>query len=132
MATDNNRLTRHDLEAKIVKRCWENEDFRREFTADPGGAFFRYLEVPAAGLPKIVIHEEPAGSWHIVLPARPAEIRELSEQDLEQIAGGTSAGAAATSKLGPVSVAVIAATIGNVLSESLGASAFLTIEKGGW
>jgi hypothetical protein len=135
MATDNNRLTRHDLEAKIVKRCWEKEDFRREFTADPAGAFVRYLEVPAAGLPRIVIHEEPAGSWHIVLPSRPADIRELSERDLEQIAGGTSASCAAgaaTSKLGPVSVAIVAATVGNVLSESLGASAFLTIEKGGW
>jgi hypothetical protein len=55
-------LTRHDLEARIVKRCWEDEGFRAEFIADPAGTFVKYLEVPAASLPKIAAHEEPAGS----------------------------------------------------------------------
>jgi hypothetical protein len=32
MATQVQELTRHDLEAKIVKRCWENEAFYEEFT----------------------------------------------------------------------------------------------------
>jgi hypothetical protein len=82
-------LSRHDLEAKIVKRCWENEAFRREFTADPSGAFTKYLEIPATYLPKIVVHEEPAGSWHIVLPPRPGNIGQLSEADLERVTGGT-------------------------------------------
>jgi hypothetical protein len=52
--------------------------------------------VPAANLPNIVVHEEPAGSWHIVLPARPADAGDLSDADLEKVAGGTT----------PVSVAV--------------------------
>jgi hypothetical protein len=88
MAETDSTLTRHDLEAKIVKRCWENEAFRQEFTADPAGAFVRYLEIPAANIPKIVVHEESVGSWHIVLPAKPANVNELSEQDLERVAGG--------------------------------------------
>jgi hypothetical protein len=82
-------LTRHDLEAKIVERCWEDEAFRKEFTADPAGAFFRYLEVPKDSLPKIVVHEEGAGSWHIVVPAKPANVAELSEADLEKINGAS-------------------------------------------
>jgi hypothetical protein len=82
-------LTRHDLEAKIVKRCWEDEEFRKEFTADPAGVFIKYLQVPAASLPKIVVHQEPLGSWHIVLPAKPPHTDELSEQDPERVAGGT-------------------------------------------
>jgi hypothetical protein len=65
-------LSRHDLEAKIVKRCWENKGFRKEFTVDPAGSFVKYLEVPGANLAKIVLHEELAGSWHIVLPPQPA------------------------------------------------------------
>jgi hypothetical protein len=81
-------FSRHDLEAKIVKRCWEDEGFRKEFTANPSGAFVKYLEVPATSLPKIVVHEDTAGSWHIVLPSRPANASELSEQDLETVAGG--------------------------------------------
>jgi hypothetical protein len=92
MAEAASKLTRHDLEAKIVKRCWEDEGFRKEFTADPAGAFVKYLEVPAADLPKIVVHEEGAGSWHIVVPAKPANANELSEADLEKVAGGTSYG----------------------------------------
>ena len=82
-------LTRHDLEAKIVKRCWEDEAFYKEFTADPVGTAVKYLEVPAANLPNIVVHEEPAGSWHIVLPAKPANAGELSEAELEKVAGGS-------------------------------------------
>jgi hypothetical protein len=83
-------LTRHDLEAKIVKRCWEDEEFRKEFTADPAGVLVKYLQIPTADLPKIVVHEETTGSWHIVLPAKPANTGELSEADLENVAGGTT------------------------------------------
>jgi hypothetical protein len=83
-------LTRHDLEAKIVKRCWEDEAFRKEFTSDPASAFVKYLDVPKGSLPKIVVHEETPGSWHIVLLPPPENIGELSEQDLEAVAGGCS------------------------------------------
>jgi hypothetical protein len=83
-------LSRHDLEAKIVKRCWEDEGFRREFAADPAGAFVKYLEVPAASVPRIFVHQEERGSWHIVLPAKPPGTNELSEADLEKVAGATS------------------------------------------
>jgi hypothetical protein len=89
MAEPISTLTRHDLEAKIVKRCWENEAFRKEFTADPAGATVKYLGAPAASVPKIVVHEEPAGSWYIVLPPPPAKIGELSEQELESVSGAS-------------------------------------------
>jgi hypothetical protein len=89
MAEPITKLTRHDLEAKIVKRCWENEAFRKEFTADPAGATAKYLGVPSAGLPKIVVHQEAAGSWYIVLPPPPAKIGELSEQELESVSGAS-------------------------------------------
>jgi hypothetical protein len=42
------------------------------------------------------VHEEPAGSWHIVLPAKPADAGELSDADLEKVARGiTPVGVAA-------------------------------------
>ena len=83
-------LNRHDLEAKIVKHSWEDEKFRKEFAANPAATFVKYLKVPAGSLPKIVVHEEEAGTWHIVLPAKPANARELSDADLEKVAGGTT------------------------------------------
>jgi hypothetical protein len=83
-------LSRHDLEAKVVKRCWVDEGFGKEFTADPAGALVKYLQVPAASLPKVVVHQEAPGSWHIVLPAKPDKCDELSEEELEKMSGGTT------------------------------------------
>jgi hypothetical protein len=81
-------MTRHELEAKIVRRCWTNEEFRQEFLRDPKAAFVRHLGVPADQLPDVVVHEEPPGAWHVVLPARPTNAGELSDAELEQVAGG--------------------------------------------
>jgi hypothetical protein len=91
MASQYSTLTRHDLEAKIVRHSWQDEAFRKEFIADPTGTFVRYLEIPAEGMPKVVVHQEQPDSWHIVLPARPANVDELSQEELERVAGGASA-----------------------------------------
>ena len=115
-------LTRHDLEAKIVKRSWQDEGFRKEFTADPAGSFVRYLDVPAASLPRIVVHEETPGSWHIVLPHKPANTSELSEQDLEKVAGGF------TPTL--VVVSITAASVGAGISTAISASAMVSVDRG--
>jgi hypothetical protein len=127
MAEAEPALTRHDLEAKIVKRCWEDEAFRKEFTADPAGSFVRYLEIPAASLPKIVVHEETAGSWQIVLPSRPANASELSEEDLERVAGGASIASMLVSNVGKVVSAVA-----GVSAVSLAASTGATPVVVGW
>jgi hypothetical protein len=116
-------LTRHDLEAKIVKRCWEDEAFHQEFAADPVGTAVKYLQVPAANLPNIVVHEEPAGSWHIVLPAKPAEAGELSEDDLERISGGTSPAT-------PLIAMGTAIITGMAAGGGMTASAIITVNKG--
>jgi hypothetical protein len=122
MAEQISTLTRHDLEAKIVKRCWEDEEFRRDFTADPVGTAAKHLAVSAANLPKIAIHEEPAGSWHIVLPSRPAAADQLSEEDLERVAGGIS----------PIyaSVVATAAAAATALTAVASISGAITPDKG--
>jgi hypothetical protein len=106
-------LTRHDLEAKIVKRCWENEAFHREFTADPGGTFVKHLSVQRAGLPNIVVHEEEPDCWHIVIPLKPTNAGELSEEDLEKVAGGTT----------PTVVATVAASVIGTVATYISVSA---------
>ncbi len=124
MAEQQSVLTRHDLEAKLVKRCWENEEFRQEFVSDPAATFAKYLEVPQASLPKIVVHQEEAGSWHIVLPAKPVTTGELSDQDLERVSGGTT----------PICVLSVGFTI--VTSAAVSAVSYVTYtvskEDGGW
>jgi hypothetical protein len=113
-------LTRQDLEAKIVKRCWQDEAFHQEFATDPVGTAVKYLGVPAAQLPNIVIHEEPAGSWHIVLPAKPRDAGELSEEDLEKVAGGAT----------PVISLVVSVIASSLAIGGAGASAAVTIKRG--
>jgi hypothetical protein len=90
MTEPTSTLSRHDLEAKIVRHSWSDPEFRKEFVADPAGAFTKYLKIPATSLPKIVVHDEKPGTWHIVLPAKPANATELSEEDLEKVAGGVT------------------------------------------
>jgi hypothetical protein len=121
-------LSRHDLEAKIVKHCWEDEAFRKEFTVDPAGSFVKYLQVPAASLPKIFVHQEEPGSWHLVLPLRPANADELSERDLERVAAGTSFIVSNTPAISFVSAA--AATITAGLSGIASASAMVSLNEG--
>jgi hypothetical protein len=128
-----------ELEAKIVKRCWEDAAFRKEFTADPAAAFVKYLAVPVASLPRISVHQEEPGSWHIVLPARPANAAELTEVDLERVAGGTPGAVAsfekvlAASPLGAapvVSPAVTAATA--IVSASVGVVSGIIADAKAW
>jgi hypothetical protein len=114
-------VSRHDLEAKIVKRCWEDEEFRKEFTANPADAFVKYLQIPAASLPKVWVHSEEPGSWHIVLPVKPAKASELSEEDLEKVAGGNMGTPAVSAH---VTSAYI--TVGTIIAASE------TILEGGW
>ncbi|HWI26097.1 MAG TPA: NHLP leader peptide family RiPP precursor [Stellaceae bacterium] len=111
-------LSRHDLEAKIVKRCWEDDGFRKEFVADPAACFVKYLKTPKAQLPKIVVHQEQPGSWHIVLPSVPAKSGELSDEELEKVAGGTD---------------VIATVLISVGAAGVSATtAYLSAHDGGW
>jgi hypothetical protein len=125
-------LARHDLEAKIVERCWADEEFRKEFSADPAGAFVRYLEIPAARLPKISVHQEEPGSWHIVLPARPSNTDEISGEELERIAGGVS-GISQVLSLKTLTPSIASVAGGVAASGAAVASVAVSVEKtAGW
>jgi hypothetical protein len=111
--------TRRELEAKIARKAWADEAFRAEFLADPAAAFVKHAGVPAAQLPRITVHEEQPGSWHIVLPAKPDAAAELSDGELEKIAGGTT----------PVAIALAGVGAGMAISAS---AAVTTGADQGW
>jgi hypothetical protein len=113
-------LSRHALEAKIVKRCWENDAFRKEFIGDPAACFVKYLNASQAQLPKIVVHEEQLGTWHIVLHAKPGKAGELSDEELEKVAGGTDL------------IVTVVATAGMGLGASLISAGAILSAAGGW
>jgi hypothetical protein len=106
----------HDLETMIVQRSREDERFHQEFLVDPARAFWKYLQIPADWLPQTVVYEKSAGTWHIVVPPK-TNARELSDTDLERVAGGTQA-------------AVVSAAV--AVSVGLPLSIIVSAEVGGW
>jgi hypothetical protein len=71
-----------------------------------------------------VVHEEDQRSWHIVVPTKPANTGELSEEDLEKVAGGVTPSIATV-------VTIVSTTIVSGASVS---SVTYTIsrDEGGW
>jgi len=104
--------SRADLEARIVKRCWTDEAFRRELLADPAACFVKYTGLSADKAPRIVVHEERDRDWHIVIPARPRQTGELSDEDLERVAGGTDP--MVISLIASVAVTAVTATVASI------------------
>jgi len=83
-------MTRRDLETKIIVKAWEDEAFRTRFLAEPKAMFEERLGVKLPETLTITAHAEDAEHLHFVIPAKPdIDFDELSDEDLEKIAGGT-------------------------------------------
>jgi hypothetical protein len=84
-------LSRKDIEAKIAALAWQDEDFRKKFVADPKGQFEEKLGIKLPDNLKITAHQEDDNSLHFVIPMKPtAPTEELSDADLERVAGGVA------------------------------------------
>jgi hypothetical protein len=69
---------------KVVGRAWSDETFKNRLISDPAGVLKENgIEVPAEVAVKVV--EDSAKVSHLILPAPPEE---LSEEFLQQVAGG--------------------------------------------
>jgi hypothetical protein len=83
-------MRRKDLEAKIVALAWKDDEFRAKFLADPKAQFEEKLGTKLPGSLVMTAHAENQNHLHFVIPAKPtADLDELSDDDLEKVAGGT-------------------------------------------
>ena len=81
--------TRRELEAQVTERAWKDQAFRRALIEDPKGTLQRELGVPLAGGVSLTVLEESPTQRYLVLPPAPNRgDRELSDRDLETVAGG--------------------------------------------
>ena len=72
--------------AKVVAKAWGDEAFHAQLLADPNAALAgEGIEAPDGK--KFAVVEDTADLVHVVLPARPTE---LSDDDLDAVAGGFS------------------------------------------
>jgi hypothetical protein len=81
-------MTRQQFQTKLAERTLRNPEFRAAFMADPKGTLEKEFETKFAESVRIYAHEEDASTLHFAIPAVPANIEELSDEDLEKVAGG--------------------------------------------
>jgi hypothetical protein len=81
--------TRRELETALIEKCWKDPDFKKQVMSDPKGMLERHTGQKLPTQLKILIHEEDANTLHFSIPPAPSNLTELSDRDLEQVAGGT-------------------------------------------
>ena len=75
--------------AQVFAACWKDEELKARFMADPKAVLAEFdMDVPANIDVKIV--EKSDNCVHITLPAAPAGIGELSDEELTNAAGGSA------------------------------------------
>jgi hypothetical protein len=80
-------LQRKQVEAMLIARSWEDDKFRKRLLADPRGVLAEALGIEIPGSVSVQVQEESPSAMVLSLPARP-KASELSDVDLEQVAGG--------------------------------------------
>jgi len=115
-------VTRRDLETQLIEKAWKDPVFRKEVVRDPKGMFEKYVGQKLPDKVNIIVHEEDANTLHFSIPRAPSNLTELSDEELEKVAGGTD-----------VMATLIFTGIGAVVSAAGGgviASGLLTAQKG--
>jgi len=78
---------RQEMERRLVERSLEDGDFRRSLLADPRTTTERELGVRLPEEVRVVAVEETADTIYLVLPGVSAANEEISDQELETVAG---------------------------------------------
>ena len=90
MSEQEQAQTRQDIEARIIAKAWKDEAYKQELLTNPQAVLSREFGVNFPEQVKIQVLEENSSSLYFVLPMSPMTIAaELSEEQLEVIAGGT-------------------------------------------
>ena len=77
------------LQAKITERTWKDAAFKKEFFADPKAAIEKYSEQKLPADTMVHVHSLTNKDIHFVIPEKPpSQSGELSDSDLEKVAGG--------------------------------------------
>ena len=101
---------RRDLETKLIEKCWKDPEFKKRVVSDPKGMLEQHTDQKLPAGLKIVVHEEDANTLHFTIPQAPTNLNELSDAELENVAGGTDLALLVTVAIGLTSVMTGAGT----------------------
>jgi hypothetical protein len=79
--------SRRDLETALIEKCWKDPEFKREVVKDPKGMLECHTGQKLPSDVKIFVNEKDANTFHFSIPPAPDELAELSEEQLERVAG---------------------------------------------
>lgn len=89
--------TRRDIEAKIIAKAWKNETFKQELLTNSKAVIEQEFGVQFPEAVNVQVQEENPTSLYFVLPMSPQiEGQEISEEELDAVAGGGTPGALIT------------------------------------
>ncbi|MCG6136866.1 MAG: NHLP leader peptide family RiPP precursor [Nostoc sp. LLA-1] len=84
--------TRFEVQNQLIYHAWQDESFKQELLANPKQVYARELGEELPKYLEIQVMEETENKVYLVLPINPeatiANEEELSEEDLETVAGG--------------------------------------------
>jgi hypothetical protein len=83
-----NTWTRGQLWDKIVEQAQKNPKYLQQLMSDPRGLMEKQLGQSIPSSVNIKVLQEANDTYYIVLPASAKEGAELSDADLEKVAGG--------------------------------------------
>jgi predicted ATP-dependent serine protease len=106
--------TRGQLWDKIVEQAQKNPKYCEMLKSDPRGLMEKQLGTAIPETVNIKVLEETADTYYIVLPAFAKEGGELSDADLEKVAGGgtVKGDATCTGGHGSIGTTVVDVTMG--------------------
>lgn len=78
-----------DTQAALSRKALSDADFRHRLLKDPRGVLTEFLgrELPPGV--QIQVHQDTAKSMHLILPPSLPATSDLTDEELERIAGGT-------------------------------------------
>jgi Nitrile hydratase, alpha chain len=112
-------ITKHTLESNLIEKCWKDPEFRREVLKDPKGMLEAFLGKTLPTNLQVIIHEEDEKTLHFAIPPPPTNATELSDEELERVAGGTEFFIAFMVMAG-ISLASAAVTIAGSIAKEAG------------
>ncbi len=89
MSEQNHKKSRKEMEAEMIAKAWKDEGYKKELLSNPKKVIGREFRITFPEQTNVQVLEENPSTLYFVLPMRPdLSAAELSEEQLEVVAGG--------------------------------------------